>query len=127
MTSTRPYLLRAFYEWITDNGLTPYVLVDAAYPGLEIPPGHARDNKVVLNISPSAVRELVIDNDQLRFGARFSGVAREVFVPVAAVQAIYAQENGKGMVFPDEPVEPGPEGAPPVKPAPKRPGLKIVK
>lgn len=108
--------------------MTPYVLIDATRPGLDIPTSHVRDGKIVLNIGPNAVRTLNIDNDRMTFSARFNGVGRDVLVPVIAVQAIYAHENGKGMVFPDDPREP--ESTPPASSppgTPKRPGLKIVK
>jgi len=106
MTPNRPYLLRALYDWICDNGLTPYILADAQQPGVEIPPGSAKDGKVVLNISSSAVRGLQLGKETIEFNARFGGVPRNVRVPVSVVLAIYAQENGQGMLFPDEPDKP---------------------
>jgi stringent starvation protein B len=96
--STKPYLLRAIYEWCTDNGHTPYlaVVVDAS---TKVPMQFVRDGQIVLNISHGATKGLKIDNDAIQFGARFGGVAREVFIPVENVIAIYASENGQGMAF----------------------------
>ncbi len=102
MVASRPYLMRALHEWIVDSGCTPHLLVDADFPGLEVPDSACKDGQVVLNVSPSAVRDLVMDNMLVSFVARFGGVSRGVSVPVAAVKAIYARENGRGMVFPEE-------------------------
>src|SRR5687768_16113559 len=102
MTSNRPYLLRAIYQWISDNGLTPYLLVDASWPGVLVPPQAAKDGRVVLNVAGRAVAALEMGNDWIRFMARFGGVSHSVEVPVGAVLAIYAQENGQGMMFPVE-------------------------
>jgi stringent starvation protein B len=102
MTSNRPYLLRAIYDWVSDNGLTPYVLVDATRPGVEVPPQAVKDGQIVLNLAMQAVTDLELGNELIRFKARFSGVSRDVFIPVSAVLAIYAQENGQGMMFPEE-------------------------
>lgn len=102
MTSNRPYLLRALYDWITDNDLTPYLLVDARVSGTRVPPSAVRDGQVVLNIAMRAVAELELGNERIRFHARFGGVSHTVDVPVGAVLAIYAQENGQGMMFPAE-------------------------
>jgi len=101
MTSSQPYLLRALNEWIVDNGFTPQILVDSTNPDLNIPDAVRAGDKVVLNISPSAVRDLEIDNEYVSFVARFSGVSHAVLVPVDAVQAVYARENGQGMMFPE--------------------------
>ena len=101
MSSSQPYLLRALNEWIVDNGCTPQVLVDSAHPDLEIPDSVRSQEKVVLNISPSAVRDLEIDDEYLSFVARFAGVSHGVLIPIEAVQAIYARENGQGMMFPE--------------------------
>ena len=128
MTSNRPYLLRALYEWINDNGLTPYILVDATNPGVRVPPGAAKDGKVVLNIASRAVTQFEISNDRVRFLARFGGVSQAVDVPMGGVLAIYAQENGQGMMFSAEnaPPEPPPSTAKPDDAA-KRPHLRVVK
>ena len=102
MNSNRPYLLRALYDWINDNHLTPYLLVDASGDDLNIPYEFVDDNKIVLNISPSAVRDLDLSNDYINFKARFNGNSMNVYFPVEAVLAIYAKENGRGMIFPEE-------------------------
>ena len=102
MNSNRPYLLRALYDWICDNHLTPYLLVDASGDDLSIPNDFVEDNKIVLNLSPSAVRDLDLSNDYINFKARFSGKSMNVYFPVTAVLAIYANENGRGMVFQEE-------------------------
>jgi len=102
MNSNKPYLLRALYDWICDNHLTPYVLVDASGDDLNIPHEFVEDGKIVLNISPSAVRDLDLSNDYINFKARFSGQSMNVYFPNNAVQAIYAKENGRGMIFPEE-------------------------
>ena len=102
MNSNRPYLLRALYDWICDNHLTPYVLVDTSGEDLNVPQDFVEDNRIVLNISPSAVRDLDLSNDYINFKARFSGQSMSVYFPVEAVLAIYAKENGRGMIFPDE-------------------------
>lgn len=102
MTSNRPYLLRAVHEWICDNGLTPHIVVDASKPGVEVPPQAVTDGRVVLNLAPRAVTRLEIGNDVITFTARFGGVSRAVSVPVAAVQAIYARENGQGMLLAED-------------------------
>lgn len=102
MTSNRPYLLRAVHEWICDNGLTPYIVVDAARPGLQVPPQAVSDGRVVLNLAPRAVARLEIGNDVISFMARFGGVSHAVSVPIAAVQAIYARENGQGMLLAED-------------------------
>lgn len=103
MSSSRPYLIRALYQWIGDNGLTPYLLVDAAAPGLRVPPQAVQDGRVVLNVAARAVVNLELADDVISFQARFNGVPLLVLVPVAGVLAIYAAENGQGMVLPPEP------------------------
>ncbi len=98
-SSTRPYLIRALYEWCTDNGLTPYVavLVDES---VQVPREYVKDGEIVLNISFDATSSLKLGNDFIEFKARFAGTAREIMVPVSRVIAIYARENGQGMAFP---------------------------
>lgn len=105
MTSNRPYLLRALYDWICDNHQTPYVLVDTNGEDMNVPHEFVEDNRIVLNISPSAVRDLDLSNDYINFKARFSGKSMSVYFPVEAVLAIYAKENGRGMIFPEEDVD----------------------
>lgn len=113
MTSHRPYLLRALYEWIADNGMTPHLLVDATRPGVRVPPHTVKDGKVVLNIAARAVAHLDMDNDAVAFTARFGGVSHAVIVPVDAILAIYARETGQGMALPDDGSAAGPEAPPP--------------
>ena len=102
MTSHRPYLLRALYEWIADNGMTPHLLVDATRPEVRVPVGAVKDGRIVLNVADRAVSGLEMTNDLIRFSARFGGVSQSVSVPVGAVLAIYARETGQGMALPDE-------------------------
>jgi stringent starvation protein B len=99
MKSSRPYLLRALYEWIVDNQLTPYLLVNTEMVGVDVPRQYIEDGKIILNIAPSAVHDLYIDNQIVEFDASFSGAPATVQVPIGAVLAIYARENGRGMVF----------------------------
>jgi stringent starvation protein B len=102
MTSHRPYLLRALYAWIADNGMTPHLLVDAGRPGVQVPASAVKDGKIVLNVAERAVVGLEMGNDQIAFTARFGGVSHPVRVPVSAVLAIYARETGQGMGLPEE-------------------------
>ena len=131
MTPSRPYIMRALFEWIVDNGCTPYVLVDATRGDVVVPEQYVKDGQIVLNISPSAVMDLNISNDAMAFNGRFGGVATDVYVPVNAVIGIYARENGQGMVFePEEGDDEPPPGSEPPEPQGKsegRPSLKIVK
>lgn len=136
MTPSRPYLMRALNEWILDNDCTPYVLVDAGLPGVQVPKDYVNNGQIVLNISPSAVRDLVMNQEGLSFNARFGGVPMDIYVPLVAILAIYAKENGQGMVFGSEAGAPDPEDpTPPPKPVKKapaekpasRPSLKVVK
>ena len=113
MTSHRPYLLRALYEWIADNGLTPHLLVDATQPGVRVPAHAVKDGRIVLNIAQRAVAHLQMDNDDVRFSARFGGVSHAVIVPIGAVVAIYARENGQGMELPPDVAASGAEPATP--------------
>lgn len=103
MSSSRPYLIRAFHDWIIDNNATPYVVVDASQPGVLVPRDFVANGQIVLNISPHAAQGLLLGDQALEFNARFGGVPMRVNVPVAAVMAIYARENGQGMVFGSEP------------------------
>jgi len=110
MTSNRPYLIRALYEWIADNDMTPHLLVDAEQPGVVVPRAYVADGRIVLNVAASAVQSLVLGNDAILFSARFGGQSFPVELPVAAVLGIYARENGHGMLFP-EPNAAGSESA----------------
>ncbi len=104
-TSTRPYLIRALYEWCTDNGLTPYIAVQVN-DAVQVPREYVKDGEIVLNISFDATSSLKLGNDFIEFNARFAGTAREIMVPINRVIAIYARENGQGMAFPSA----GPSG-----------------
>jgi len=130
MTSSKPYLVRALYEWILDNDNTPYILVDTSSDQVSIPNGIASDGKVVLNLAPAAIQNLEMTNDFVSFSARFNGVGEQIFVPVASMLAIYARENGEGMMFQSE--EDNASNAADgeaVKPTPKSAGptLKVIK
>jgi len=102
MTSNRPYLIRALYDWLLDNDLTPHLLVDSNADGVDVPRRFVEDGRIVLNINPSAVMNLVIGNELISFNARFGGKETDIFVPPEAVLGIYARENGRGMLFPDD-------------------------
>jgi stringent starvation protein B len=123
MSSSVPYLLNALYEWILDNKCTPYLIVDAMHKDVSVPRQHVRDNQIVLNISPVAVRNLRIEKDYLDFGGRFSGVPYEIHIPMGAVLGIVAKENNEGMWFPRQKAEPPNPDPEPRKGPPK---LKIV-
>ncbi len=99
MTSSRPYLMRALNDWILDNKMTPYIVVDATHKDVQVPLQYVDGGKIVLNLSPSAVRDLLIDNRRVLFSARFGGVSMDVIVPIQAVLAIYTKESGQGMIF----------------------------
>jgi stringent starvation protein B len=102
MTPNRPYLLRAFYEWIVDNNLTPYLVVDATMAGVKVPTQHVQNGQIVLNINPSAVGNLLLGNDAVTFSARFGGSPFALYIPQRSVLAIYARENGAGTMFTPE-------------------------
>ncbi|GGD05287.1 stringent starvation protein B [Halopseudomonas salina] len=137
MSSSRPYLVRALYEWILENDCTPYVLVNAQYPQTSVPDAFVEAGQIVLNLSPNAIRHLEMDNDRITFDGRFGGVAQQVWVPAQAVMAIYARENGQGMVFEVEPAPVPPSDDPEADKSAsvssikaekaKRPSLKVVK
>ncbi len=134
MRSSTPYLLRALNEWILDNDCTPHVIVDVSRADVSVPPHAISDGKVVLNIDPEAVRDLVIDDDGVSFVARFGGVSQAVWLPVPSIEGIVAKETGQGMMF--DPPPPGnasdseaesasEDDSEPSKA--KRPGLRVVK
>lgn len=131
MTLTRPYFLRALHEWIVDNAMTPHLMVDATLPGVNVPQQHVKEGKIVLNIAPDAISNLSLANDWVNFDARFSGVVHRIRLPILSITAIYAVENGRGMVFEHE--ELGGDDAPPEHTPPTqsksngRPSLKVVK
>jgi stringent starvation protein B len=137
LPSTRPYLIRALYDWCTDNGFTPYVAVKVD-GSVQVPREYVQGGEIVLNVSMDATSALKLGNDFIEFKARFGGQARDIMVPIARVMAIYARENGQGMAFPvsdDEvsipmeglqsPVDNGDE--PPPATAGQRPALKRIK
>lgn len=126
MTSSRPYIIRAIYEWIVDNDCTPHLLVDASGDDVVVPATYVSDGQIVLNISPTAVVSLQMGNDAISFNGRFGGQPIDIYAPIASIMGIYARENGQGMIFE---VEPTPE-PPPEKPQPPergRPSLTVVK
>lgn len=137
MISSRPYLLRAFFEWIVDNETTPYIVVNADYLGVVVPREFVENGRIVLNISPMAVRDLMLANDHVKFNARFGLAAHDIYVPIKAVTAIYAKENGRGMVFkdedddetppPSEDIDEGEKGGGKGKKGNGRPNLTVVK
>jgi stringent starvation protein B len=130
MISLKPYLIRALYDWIVDNSLTPYLLVNAEAEGVVVPRQYVQDGKIVLNLRPQAIHGLSLGNQDILFSARFGGSPMQVDVPVRAVLAIYAKENGRGMIFDEdgEDETPPPAEAAPKEPAAKkRPMLKVVK
>jgi len=137
MVPSRPYLIRAMHEWIIDSDLTPYVLVDANYRDVVIPTQYVEDGKILLNISHGATQNLNLGNEYVIFSARFSGKTMEVSFPVEAALAVYAKENGRGMMFNTDGTddEPPPSSSSPsdsntpgmANPSIKKPSLKIVK
>jgi len=108
MSSQKPYLVRAIYDWLVDNGHTPYLLVDATVDGVQVPHQFINEGKIVLNIDPEAVSNYHADNDWISFSARFSGKSMELFIPIIAIRSIYGKENNQGMFFPDEEITPEP-------------------
>ena len=157
MNSSRPYILRALHEWIVDNECTPHLLVDINHPQVKVPPGYAVDGQIVLNAAPAAVRYFTVDNEAVSFEALFSGAPFSLYVPIGAILAIYARENGQGMFFDAESDELGedeekpeeqaetmlekptvlhavdtqtqtdPDDEPPKPPTPGRPNLRVIK
>lgn len=123
MTSLKPYLIRSIYEWIVDNSLTPYILVDAENEDAVLPLAYIENGKIVLNIRPEATQEIMLGNEVIKFKARFSGESMQIIAPVPAVLAIYAKENGKGMIFDHE----DEHAPPPTDTPPTRPNLRVVK
>lgn len=130
MSSNRPYLIRALYDWLVDNGMTPYLMVNTEVEGVVAPHQFVEDGRIILNVDPSAVSALELGNEWISFSARFSGKAEDILLPPRAVMGIYAKENGQGMLFPEEDVDleqdPGDEPDPSTPPG-KRPSLKVVK
>jgi stringent starvation protein B len=142
MNSSRPYLLRAIYQWIVDNDCTPYLLVNAVAPGVSVPVEYVENDKIILNIGPTAAHQLVLGDEEIEFNARFGGRPMEVAAPISAVLAIYARENGQGMLFTDDEGESEDSGDPEAtdpntaegetadstdESARSRPNLKVIK
>jgi stringent starvation protein B len=131
MTSNKPYLIRAFYDWIVDNDLTPYLAVDALYPNVMVPEQHINDGQIVLNVAPESVGGMAMSGEVIEFNARFGGKLEHLYVPFEAISAIYSRENGVGSSFSVEYPEDGLEPLEDVavsKPEKKgKPSLSIVK
>ncbi len=128
MTSSRPYLIRAIYDWILDNRLTPYLLVNAEYPGVEIPLEYVTAGRVILNISPESCRGLHLDNDRIVLTTRFSGRTVQLALSPGAVLAIYAKENGRGMEFNEDDGDfPPATGGDGKQGTGRKPALRLVK
>ncbi|AGO16103.1 ClpXP protease specificity-enhancing factor [Glaesserella parasuis] len=102
MKPLRPYLYQAYYNWILDNENTPYLLINSEYVDTDVPQEFVRDGKIILNISPRSIGQYVVTDEAISFNARFQGIARGVYIPFGAVEAIYAQENGDGVMFQEE-------------------------
>jgi len=139
MTSSRAYLIKALNEWILDNGCTPHIVVNAMMESVLVPEEYVNDGQIVLNITPSSVRNLLMDHEGVSFDARFNGQPQSLYAPTQAITAIYAKENGQGMVFEHEPTPTAPSDPDGSKPAVtklksvadkavvSRPQLKVVK
>ena len=110
MSSPRPYLLRAIHQWILDNGCTPYLVIDADAPGVQVPRQYVNEGRIVLNVAPGAVNALIIGNSEIDFDCRFGGVSTHLTLPLHAVRGIYAKENGQGLIFDPNDEEPPPGG-----------------
>lgn len=135
--STKPYMVRAIYEWCVDNGLTPHLMV-AVDGNTRVPMGYVKDGEIVLNINYSATKDLQLENAAISFSARFNGVPSNIYIPMTAVRGIFARENGQGMFFEaekqnapsiagEQDIQPPPDGEPPAPPPKGRPSLKVVK
>jgi stringent starvation protein B len=128
----RPYLFRAFYDWIIDNELTPQIVVNATQHGVNVPQEYIKDGQIILNIAPHAVGQFVMNNDAIEFNARFNGIMQSIYIPMAAIEALYARENNDGLGFPPESyyeqqnIKPAVEKEPSTQSKPK-PAFKVVK
>ena len=135
MTSNKPYLVRAFYDWIVDNDCTPHVVVNAMAVGVEVPQVYVSEGQVVLNLAPRAVSAFSLNNDAISFNTRFGGVPTDIYVPIHAVIGIYARESGEGMAFDSsipapaekQSLDDDPSDDPPSGPKPSGPKLRVVK
>lgn len=119
MKSNRPYLFKAFYEWIVDSDCTPYIAVDAHYPGVEVPQEFVNDGQIVLNIAPRAVSEFQMEDSHLHLLTRFGGIPIDIHIPLNGILSIYAHENGRGIVF--DPADPEDDPTPPKGPSVVKP------
>jgi len=126
-TPRRPYLVRAMHEWMTANGQTPHLVVDAASPAAEVPRAYVRDGRITLNVSWQATQGLKLGNEWIEFSARFGGVGQHVRIPVTSVLGIYARETGQGMLFQDEGEAPPPAAGSGDSTASPRPKLRVIK
>ncbi|MFQ5935184.1 MAG: ClpXP protease specificity-enhancing factor [Acidiferrobacterales bacterium] len=132
MTPIKPFLIDAVREWAVENGLTPQIVVAATLPGVKVPQDYVENGRILLNIHPQAVHGFGVQNSCLMFSARFGGQAHSLEIPVAAIRAVYARENGKGVAFPEESskeealTDEAPAD-PPSPPSKKGPHLKVVK
>jgi stringent starvation protein B len=131
MTPSKPYLIRGLYEWLLDNEVTPHILIDTGCSGVVIPKNFAAETKLVLNLAPSAIAKLEMTNEYISFSARFGGVSEDIYCPMESILAIYARENGEGMMFNQEseksPETDGPAAKKGKSKKSNRPGLKVVK
>ena len=136
MTSSRPYLIRAMYQWIIDNDMTPHLLANATVENCLVPHAYIQDGKIVLNVAPMAITDMVLGDEAVTFGARFNGVSESLYVPINAIEAIYARENGQGMMFSDDESLPktdklvheqGSDPDPEPDPDKPKPTLRVVK
>ena len=131
MSSSRPYLLRALYDWVLTNNCTPYISVNAFFSEVEVPQDYVREGIIILNISPQAIEDLTLGDVAVSFEGRFGGMSSSVYVPIGAIISIYAKENGKGMVFEMEtefpPTTDPASSSPRTSSSPVKPDLKIVK
>jgi stringent starvation protein B len=127
MTSSKPYLVRALYDWILDNDLTPYLMVNAEADEVIVPVEYVEEGRIILNINPGATHDLMLGNSEITFNARFAGTPMNIYIPIDAVMAIYARENGQGMMFTEE--HDGDEPPPTTEPdnGGDGPKLKLVK
>lgn len=131
MTPSRPYILRAIYDWLLDNNMTPHLLVDAEAENVSVPTQYVQDGRIILNVSPSAVQNLVLDNEEVIFSARFGGKPHQIYIPMMAVLGVYSKENGQGTMFVEEDGYDGSGDDEPEPPEPddggSRPKLRVVK
>ena len=136
MTPSKPYIVRAYYEWIADNNLTPYIVVNVQTPFVEVPMQYVENGKITLNISMTATQGLILGNDGIQFKARFAGIPISVYCPIPSIIAIYAKENGKGKIFTEEDndyenseplTSPTPPTVVPPKSVQRKPHLSVVK